>query len=203
MRHRFFLVFLSLALPVLPQRQQPSRGVNHYSLEDDELLRNYVTSLAARLNQFAQSPFPLVVEISANGGQVLQTVALPGGYMFVPLGLLVSARDEAELARSLAHGIAHIAARHGTRQATRAQIVNMATIPLVYIGGGHQSDGAQSLVPEGFRKFELQQEAEADHLAERSVTHAGFIAAPPSAEFSATQEPARTYAARPPTLRRP
>ena len=46
--------------------------------------------------------------------------ALPGGFMFVNTGLILRYADnEAELAGVLAHEIAHVAARHGTRQATR------------------------------------------------------------------------------------
>ena len=35
----------------------------------------------------------------------------------------------------MAHEIAHVAARHGTRQATEGTIANYRTIPLIFMGG--------------------------------------------------------------------
>ncbi len=62
-------------------------------------------------------------------------MSLPGGYFFVNTGLILAADSEAELAGGMAHEIAHIAARHATRQATRGQIAQLATIPLIFMGG--------------------------------------------------------------------
>jgi beta-barrel assembly-enhancing protease len=188
-------VCLALLLSTIPAlgQQQAARGVNWFSFEkeealgrglaedfrrrnpsiDDEVLRSYIVTVTARLNQFAQSPFPLSIEISANADTKLEPAAFPGGFLFAPLGLLVAARDEAELAGPLAHALAHIAARHGTRQATRGEIVNLATIPLVFVGGGWEND-RQLLIPLGFRKFQLEQEAEADGLASRWMAEAGY-----------------------------
>ena len=39
------------------------------------------------------------------------------------------------MAAVMAHEIAHVAARHGTRQATRGQIINYASLPLMFMGG--------------------------------------------------------------------
>jgi predicted Zn-dependent protease len=60
--------------------------------------------------------------------------ALPGGFMFLNTGLIRKAESEAELAGVLAREIAHVAARHGTKQATRGQIANIASIPLIFLG---------------------------------------------------------------------
>jgi endo-1,4-beta-xylanase len=129
-----------------------ARGVNWYSLEkevalgrgiaedfrrrtrmvEDEALHNYVSALVGRVNQFAQSPFPISVEVTAEAAKP-DPNAMPGGFMFVPLGALLAARDEAELTGRLAHGLAHITARHGTRQATRGEIVNQAGVPLIFM----------------------------------------------------------------------
>ena len=47
-----------------------------------------------------------------------------------------NADEESELAGVMAHEIAHVAARHATRQMTRAQWANIGTIPLIFVGGG-------------------------------------------------------------------
>ena len=80
-------------------------------------------------------------------------MALPGGFFFVNTGLVTLAENEAEIAGVMGHEIAHIAARHGTRQATRGQIANLATIPLIFMGGwaGYGIRQAASiLIPMGF-----------------------------------------------------
>src|SRR5262249_62254137 len=46
-------------------------------------------------------------------------LALPGGFLFVNSGLILLAQSESELASAIAPGVGHVAARHGTRQATR------------------------------------------------------------------------------------
>src|SRR5260370_5463402 len=59
--------------------------------------------------------------------------ALPGGFFFVNSGLMLKADSESELAGVMAHEIAHVAARHGTRQQTKGQLINYATIPLIFM----------------------------------------------------------------------
>ena len=93
---RRFAAFVLLAAAA---SAQPSRGVNFYSLEkepaigkaladdyrrrtpsvDDPDLLAYVSALAARLNEFARSPFPLTIAISTSTSSDLDAVGLPGG----------------------------------------------------------------------------------------------------------------------------
>ncbi len=192
MRRASQFALLICALPTLAQ-PQPSRGVNWYSAEkeaalglhlaadfrsqhsmvDDESLKTYLSAVTARLNQFAQSQMPISIEVVASPGKTGDAIGLPGGHLFVPLSLLVSVRDEAELAGNLAHALGHTVARHGTRQATRGQIVGLAAIPLFFGGCGDDS----VLIPTGFMPFCRRDEAEADQLATEWMTRAGYTPA--------------------------
>ena len=58
------------------------------------------------------------------------------GYLYVNTGLILAAEDEAELAGVMSHEIAHVAARHATRQMTRATMFDLASLPLIFVGGG-------------------------------------------------------------------
>jgi predicted Zn-dependent protease len=214
------LLFTILALG--QQQQQPSSGVNFYSLEkeaalgraladdfrrrvppvDDVDLRAYVTKVVARLNELAQSPFPITIEISGGTDFKPDTVGLPGGYLFVPLRLLASAQDEAELARPVAHAIAHIAIRQTTRQATRGQIVNSAAVPLIFLGGWGHDDA--TMIPLGFRKFQEEREAQADRLAAEWVMRSGFAdGAFETGEFATMRDRARALAPPAPKIPEP
>jgi predicted Zn-dependent protease len=98
-----------------------------------------------------------------------EPTALPGGYVFVPIGLLVAAQEEAELAGMLAHAMEYAAQRHGTRPPTRG---TTATIPLIFMGGWNCSGGLP--VPAAFLAAQRSAELEADVSAVQTLARAGF-----------------------------
>lgn len=75
---------------------------------------------------FTAYPGELAMPADAFGSN--EPVALPGGFIFVPLSLLAGARDEAEVAFQLAHAMAHIKHRHGSRRATREELAGMVAV---------------------------------------------------------------------------
>jgi predicted Zn-dependent protease len=91
--------------------------------------------------------------------------------------LILKADTEAELAGVMAHEIGHVAARHGTRQATKGELAQMATIPLIFMGGwaGYGVRQAASvLIPIGFLSFSRAMEAEADLLGLEYMYKTGY-----------------------------
>ncbi len=82
-------------------------------------------------------------------------------------GLIIAADNEAELAGVMAHEIAHVAARHATKNMTKGQIFNMASVPLIFIGGPAAyaiSEVVGIAAPLSFLKFSRDAEREADSL---------------------------------------
>ena len=101
----------------------------------------------------------------------------PGGFVYVTSGLIRAADNEAELASVFAQLIAHIAARHMTENASKAELVNFSSVPQVFeggVGGFSLRQSAASLQPAPFAAFIRQQTYEADYLGLQYLFKAGY-----------------------------
>ncbi len=128
----------------------------------------YINGIGQRLAaQIGGPPFTYRFVLVADDPTVLHDVAsFPGGFLFVPAPLILAVRDEAEFAGMLAHAIAHVASRDGTRLATRAELINISTVPAVYMGGGT----GDIVLLRTWRKCEL----DADRLSASKMSAAGY-----------------------------
>jgi beta-barrel assembly-enhancing protease len=182
-----------LAGAALAQQPDTGRGVNFYSCDKERALGAQLAGeygrtasvldapaarqLAERVGNALRAKLPAGCAgdytFQIVGGETVlhEPVAFPGGYLYVPAGLILSAASEAEFAGMLAHAMAHIAARHGTRLATRGQIANQASIPLIFMGGW---TGSATALPLGFVSTQRQLELDADRAAAAAVSAAGY-----------------------------
>lgn len=105
---------------------------------------------------------------------VINAFALPGGFIYIYGGALVSMDNEAQLAAVLAHEIGHVAARHGVKQLQKSQAYSiLASILLKNEKEGIQklSNITANLV---FLGYSRKAEFEADELGTHFTYQAGY-----------------------------
>ena len=173
------------------------KGVNLYSLEKeiamgrelaqqverqakvitDPVVAEYVNRVGQNLVRNSDAKVPFTIKVLDS--DEVNAFALPGGFFFINSGLILRAENEAELAGVMGHEIAHVAARHSTRSATKGSIAQIgmlaAAIAIPYGWTGYAvQQGAGLAIPMGFLAFSRANEREADHLGLQYMYQAGY-----------------------------
>jgi predicted Zn-dependent protease len=142
----------------------------------DPVITEYVNRVGQNLVRNSDSKVPFTIKVV--DADVINAFALPGGFFYVNSGLILAADNEAELAGVMAHEIAHVAACHIAREQTRGTLAQLATIPLIMMGGGlgglAVQEAAGLALPVTFLKFSRGFEAEADYLGVEYMYKSGY-----------------------------
>jgi Zn-dependent protease with chaperone function len=170
--------------------QDAVRELKVYGLMPPELESKEVTAYVRDLAQKIASNSDVTVPVKATvlNSQEINAFALPGGFLYLNTGLLDRAETESELAGVIAHELAHVSARHGSKMMKRATIASIvmqaAQVAAVLLTGGIGL-GAYYALQYGFVGLGLVidlsllgvnrvYEAEADQLGAQYAWHAGY-----------------------------
>ena len=150
----------------------------------DDRIDDYVERIGERLAraippQFQHSEFRYSFDVVNQ--REINAFALPGGPMFLNRGMIEAARSEGEVAGVMAHEIAHVALRHGTAQATKAQKFQVGAIAGQILGaivggtaGSVIAQGSQFGLGAYFLKYSREYEREADLVGAQIMARAGY-----------------------------
>ena len=155
-------------------------------LPDDSPEARYIRQLGRKLVATIPPQYSWPFEFHVVAQKEINAFALPGGPMFVNIGTITAAANEAELAGVMAHEMSHVYMQHSAKQASKAQTTGLvaglaeaalgATVGAK--GGGMVGQLGQMGVQFGAQglmlKYSRTDEAQADAVGAIILYHAGY-----------------------------
>jgi predicted Zn-dependent protease len=143
----------------------------------DPVITEYVNRVEQNLVRNSDCRVPFTIRVIDS--DVVNAFALPGGFLYVDSGLIVRADEESELAGVMGHETAHVCLRHGTKNATKQDIMQIASIPaMIFIpytlAGYALYQGMNFAIPVAFLKFSRDEERQADYFGLQYMYKAGY-----------------------------
>ena len=167
--------FYSIDKEVALGRQLAAEVDRESKFVTDPIVTEFVNRVGQNIVLHSDVKTPVTIKVIDSNE--VNAFALPGGHLYINRGVLETADNEAELAGVIAHETGHVAARHGVEQASKANLINYGSIPLIFLGGigGFAIRQAAGLaVPLTFLKFSRGAEEEADRLGAQYMWAAGY-----------------------------
>ena len=164
-------------------RQAASEVERQMPILNDAEVQSYVERVGRRLSegipaQFQHPEFRYSFKVV--DARDINAFALPGGFTYVNRGLIEAARNEGEMAGVIAHELSHVALRHGTAQAAKAQKYQTGAAVVGILGailggvGNVAGQVGQMGIGAYFLKFSREYEKQADLLGAQVMANAGY-----------------------------
>jgi beta-barrel assembly-enhancing protease len=145
-------------------------------LVEDPVISDYVDRIGQNLVKHSDAKVPFHIKVVDT--DEVNAFAFPGGYFYINKGLILAADNEAELAGVMAHEISHVCARHATERMSKAQYLQYAAIPALFVGGYWTQMAIQNALGLGIN-LELmgitrESEKDADQLGIQYLWNTGY-----------------------------
>jgi predicted Zn-dependent protease len=146
----------------------------HGNLMEDPVVSNYVNRVAQRILAASGSKQSVNVKVLLH--PAFNAFAMPGGRIYLTVGLVNGVESEDELASVLAHEIGHITARHWANLQSKRLVLRAGGLALPWIVpfGGLADLGYQRATPHVMAAFTRGTEEEADSLGLKYLYRAGY-----------------------------
>ncbi len=169
---------------------------------DDPVVTDYLNTLGNRL--VAASPDPRHnFEFFVLNDRSVNAFALPGGFIGVHTGLILTAQTESELAGVLAHEVAHVTQHHIARMIAgqeRSQLTALAALALGILAARSNSQvgqaviaGSQAAAIQNQLDFSREHEREADRIGVQILQRTGLDARAMPVFMERLQRATRVY----------
>jgi beta-barrel assembly-enhancing protease len=143
---------------------------------EDPVISEYVDRVGQNLVKHSDAKVPFHIKVVDT--DEVNAFAFPGGFFYVNKGLILAAENESELAGVMAHEISHVTARHATARMSKAQILQLAAIPAMFVGGYWAQMAIQNALGLGINLELLgvtrESEKEADQLGIQYLWNTGY-----------------------------
>jgi len=171
------LNFYSLEKEIALGKQLAQEVERQARIVKDAVIAEYVNRVGQNIVRNSDAKVPFTIKVVDT--EEVNAFALPGGFFFVNSGLILKAESESELAGVMAHEIAHVACRHGTKQASKGELMGIGMIAGSIAAGygwtGYAVSQAGSLaIPVSMLMFSRKMEREADHYGLQYLYKSGY-----------------------------
>lgn len=167
---------------VIGKQARSKMAAQYGGLYPDSALQGYIDQVGGQIVQKSSASglsYPYEFHLLSDP-QTINAFALPGGPVFITVGLLRRLKSEAQLAGVLGHEVGHVVARHGAEHLAKQQL-GVALVNAVGIAASDNPDSARqaAVVAQAVNqlvglKYGREDELESDRLGFRFMTEAGY-----------------------------
>jgi Zn-dependent protease with chaperone function len=160
-------------------KQNAAQAEKQLNMLNDARVDKYLNDLGQKLA--ARAPgYKFPYQYKCVNDMAINAFALPGGFIYINRGAIEAADTEAQLAGVMAHETSHAALRHGTNQATKAQLTSVPFAILGGMVGGDSVTGLLGQLAAGFSlnsillRYSRTDETQADVMGTQILYDAGY-----------------------------